>query len=63
MSTRKTILMEISKKIFEEFEDELWNVDDELTVIFNFTVDGFKDVAAYKTTLEEIDLEDEDEDE
>lgn len=61
MTTRKAILLELGKKIFDELEEEIFDVDDEMSVTFTFDIDGIKDVCAFKTSCEEIDLEDEDE--
>ena len=62
MKTRKAILMEIGKKIFENFEEEIWNAD-EIQVVFTFNIEGTANITAFKTSCEEIDLEDEDFDE
>ena len=64
MKTRKAILIELGKRIFDELEDEIFDVDDEMQVVFSFDIEGVTNITAFKTSCEEIDLDDEfDEDE
>lgn len=57
MTTRKAVLNEIAKKIFEVVEDEIMTNEDTISVTFTFDSEGEVDISAQRFTNYEIDLE------
>lgn len=57
MTTKKAILNEIAKKIFETMEDEIMTNEDTISVTFTFDSEGEVDISAHRFTNYEIDLE------
>lgn len=57
MTTRKAVLNEVAKKIFEVVEDEIMTNEDTISVTFTFDSEGDVDISAHRFTNYEIDLE------